>query len=128
MPTPELFNSVPPFPEDMPAASLRKIRLKGLLVSDEAESRELFGACKTDGFFLLDMRGNPEGDSLLKLAEKMFGVTNELFDEGKEELTKFTQPPPGVLGSVILFLKAKIHFRYLELQKFNLSLHIQLFI
>jgi hypothetical protein len=98
MPTPKLFNSVPPFPEDLPTASLRKITLNKVLSGDEVESRELFEACKTHGFFFLDVRGTPAGDSLLELVEKLFAVTKELFGEGKEELTKFTQPPPGVLG------------------------------
>jgi len=108
MPTPELFNSIPPFPEDVRTAPLQRIALKKLLSNDELESSEVFKACKTDGFFLLDLRGTPVGESLLQSAEKMFAITKDLYGEGAEELVKFKLPAPGVLGSVFLFLKVKI--------------------
>ncbi|CZR65015.1 related to gibberellin 20-oxidase [Phialocephala subalpina] len=98
MPTENLFASVPPFPVDVPIARLSTISLEKLLALDEKESAKLFDGCKKDGFFLLDLRGVPIGLSLIAVVEELFKVNKTLFDEGPEELGKYTFPPPGILG------------------------------
>ncbi|KUJ10120.1 oxidoreductase [Mollisia scopiformis] len=98
MPTEKLFAAVPPFPEDIPIARLSILSLERLLAHDVKESAQLFESCKSDGFFLLDLRCNSIGEILIETVEILFEVNKALFEEGPEELKKFTHPPPGVLG------------------------------
>jgi hypothetical protein len=90
---------------------LSKISLAKLLSGDQAESEAVFRASKAHGFFLLDLQNSAEGEELLEQAEKIFGVSKDLFEEGVEELTKFVQPPPAMLGSVAHFSPGKRFFR-----------------
>ncbi|KAE8444939.1 hypothetical protein EG329_014066 [Mollisiaceae sp. DMI_Dod_QoI] len=98
MPTEKLFTEAPPFPDNIPVANLSTLSLEKLLTGDEKESMRFFDACKNDGFFLLDLRHASIGASLLTLAEELFRVNEALFNEGPEELNKYTYPPPGILG------------------------------
>ncbi len=74
------------------------LSLETLLAGDKKESARLFEACKNDGFFLLDLRRASIGASLLTVVEELFKANEALFDEGPEELNKYTYPPPGILG------------------------------
>ena len=74
------FNTKPPFPEDVPIAKLGFISLPQLRDGDQAESRALFDACKNDGFFLLDLRGDEQGEKILHDAGRLFDVGETLFD------------------------------------------------
>ena len=82
------FNAKPPFPNDVPVAKLKCISLAQLRRRDEAESEALFDACKQDGFFLLDLRGDEKGEKILTEAGRLFDVGKTLFDlphDGKME-------------------------------------------
>ena len=89
-----LFEAYPQFPEDVPIASLPKISLRKLVSGDEGEAKEVFHACRAEGFFLLDLRNEPAGDKLLRDIEAMFAIAKEVMDLSLEEKTKFNKNPP----------------------------------
>lgn len=74
------FNSDPPFPSDVPIAKLECISLTDLRNGNELESEALFDACKKDGFFILDLRGDEMGEKILDEAGKLFDMGKTLFD------------------------------------------------
>jgi isopenicillin N synthase-like dioxygenase len=79
--------SSPPFPS-IPTCPVNTISLANLRKSP-AESEKFFQACKDLGFFYLDLRGDPEGEVMLKEASDLFEFSPKLFDLGKEELMKY---------------------------------------
>lgn len=87
------FNSNPPFPSDVPIAKLECISLIDLQNGNELESEALFHACKKDGFFLLDLRGDQMGERILAEAGKLFDMGKTLFDLPYE--TKMNYPMGG---------------------------------
>ena len=74
------FNSKPPFPNDVPIANLECVSLANLRNGERKESEALFHACKNDGFFLLDLRGDKQGETILNEAGKLFDMSKTLFD------------------------------------------------
>lgn len=74
----KLFENIPPFPDDIPTASIASVSLVGLRTGDEATARNLLEACKTLGFFLLDLRGDALGETLVEEIDHLMG------DVGKE--------------------------------------------
>ena len=97
MPTAECFAKVPPFPNDVPTVELQRLELGKLLSGDESESKALFEACASLGFFLLDLRGCTEGETLLKETETAFNIGQEFYASSDEEKSKFPLLP-GNLG------------------------------
>ena len=91
------FNSNPPFPNDVPIAKLRNISLTNLRNGSELESEALFDACKEDGFFVLDLRGDEMGEKILDQAGKLFDLGKDLFDLPYDTKMKF---PMGGARSV----------------------------
>lgn len=85
----DTFSGIPPFPDDVPTAPLLRLSLQKLLNKDRTESERFFSACKDVGFFYLDVRGIPEGDSILEDADKLFGVGEKFFDLSLEEKTSY---------------------------------------
>ena len=96
MPTPECFAKVPPFPNDVPTVDLQRLELSKLLSGDETVSKALFEACASLGFFLLDLRGCAEGETLLKETEAGFNTSQEFFALSDEEKSKFPLLPGNV--------------------------------
>jgi isopenicillin N synthase-like dioxygenase len=79
--------ATPPFPDDVPTAPLLRISLEKLLQRDDAELERFNRACEDLGFFYLDLTG--PGDALLRDADKLFDIGEELFDLPLEEKTKY---------------------------------------
>lgn len=101
MPTQSYFSQFPPFPDDVPIAQLPHVVYKKLLAADVAESTALFDAFRTTGFCLLDLQGCSEGETLLKEAEKVFKLNQEIHDLDLEEKMKYAfQPPKSLFGYV----------------------------
>lgn len=110
MPTAKYFSRYPAFPKDLPVMDLPRISLARLATDDDAESAQLFRACKETGFFLLDLRGTGEGEIMLKDAEATFDLSEKVFDTDQAELMKhaFTIPG-GVFGCVHLGFFCQAH-------------------
>lgn len=79
----------PPFPSNVPTVKLNKISLKKL--QDNApESAALFDACRTYGFFLLDLQDCDAGEQLLKDVETAFAMGEELWAMPLKEKKKYS--------------------------------------
>ena len=98
MPTAELVNDQPPFPDNVPICELSKLLYSSLLENDLIESEKLFEACKETGFFLLDLRRTKEGESLLEDAEGVLQVDRELSALDILEKSIYASKPPEVAG------------------------------
>lgn len=112
-----IYPNLPPFPHDVPTAPLLRLSLKKLAQGDEAEKERLWKASCDVGFFYLDLRdadkdedGEPNRDSahdlpstgenaaqegqidgagLIKDAEKLFKLGEEVYDLPVEEKQKY---------------------------------------
>lgn len=80
---------LPPFPTDVPTAPLLQLDLHKLLTRDPREVRRFIRACEDLGFFYLDLTGDPLGKSILKDADALFGVGEELLGLPLEEKSKY---------------------------------------
>ncbi|KAI4086089.1 MAG: hypothetical protein LQ344_007867 [Seirophora lacunosa] len=89
MPTEEHFAKYPPFPSDVPVVQLECLSFTKLLAGDEAESERLFEACQHTGFFLLNLRGTAEGETMLKHAAKAFKLTEQIHELDQDELKNY---------------------------------------
>ncbi len=98
MPTAELINGQPPFPDNLPTCDLSKISYRRLLANDPAESNKLFRACKETGFFLVDLQGATEGEKLLQVAEGVLQVDREFGALSELEKSRYASKPPEVTG------------------------------
>ena len=87
----KLFDSLPPFPKDIPTADVPKFSLAKLSSGDSTYARKLFETCRTTGFFLLDMSGDETGDNMIKEIGDMFDITNDVFDLDTKEKSKYAQ-------------------------------------
>lgn len=88
------FPDLPPFPTDIPTAPLHRLSLTALR-EDGPESDRFFAASKELGFFYLDLRGDREGEELLKCSNELFALGPKLFDLGREELIKYDYKSQG---------------------------------
>src|ERR1700761_2833058 len=88
---------LPLFPDDVPVAPLVTISLRKLLEGPAAEEHErLFTAAKSLGFFYLDMRETPTGETLLNGADTMFDLMTSFFDLPFEEKQKYDLAKKGL--------------------------------
>ncbi len=83
------YTESPPFPNDVPTAPLLRLSLFKLLKNDALESTRFFQACKDLGFFYLDLRATPIGDSILNDADRLFDVGEQLFELDLEEKQRY---------------------------------------
>ena len=86
-----LFDSLPPFPKDVPTADVPKFSLAKLSSGDSTYARRLFETCRTTGFFLLEMGGEETGDKMIRDIDAMFDISNDIFDLDVKEKSKYAQ-------------------------------------
>lgn len=102
MPTASAFKNIPPFPTDVPIADIPVISYTHLKSGTGDASNAFFEACREQGFILLDLRGDEQGDRLLEAAESMFRLNTALFNLGREELVPYEADfPKDVIGYAI---------------------------
>ncbi|KAL2826749.1 oxidoreductase [Aspergillus pseudoustus] len=99
MPTAEYFAKSPPFPSGIELIDLPQISLASLRKNTASEAERLYKASREWGFFLLRLdtgaKASDGGDSaLLKDAETMFELAEELFSLDQETLDKFAYDAP----------------------------------
>ncbi|TLS22352.1 uncharacterized protein PpBr36_10103 [Pyricularia pennisetigena] len=84
-----LFEPIPPFPDDVPTASITTISLGALRAGDDVAARSLLDACKNLGFFLLDLRGDELGEAMGTDIDQLMGEAGReimgLSTEAKEQ-------------------------------------------
>ncbi|KAI1414510.1 Clavaminate synthase-like protein [Hypoxylon sp. FL1857] len=76
----ELFKDIPPFPEDVPTASMSTISLKSLRSGEQGAAKDVLEACQELGFFLLDLRGDDAGKTLTQEIDHLFGLCKDLMN------------------------------------------------
>jgi isopenicillin N synthase-like dioxygenase len=90
----------PPFPSNIAVAELETVSLKRLAGGDQEESAKLYASCRTLGFFLLDLRGQQEGDTLLESVDRLFSLSEELYEIPIEHKLQFALRPGTAYGLV----------------------------
>ncbi|KAF7959254.1 hypothetical protein EAE96_002768 [Botrytis aclada] len=99
MPTPKYFTQCPEFPADLNVAGIPTILFNQLKNNLNDESEKLFQACQEYGFFLLELRKDDQGETLLGDAEKMFDITTSTLSLDHEVLKEYAyQLPKNILG------------------------------
>lgn len=84
--TPDLY---PPFPNELPAVELVTLSLKKLTDNDETEENRAFEAFKTRGFAYLDLLGTEDGDTIVKGADDICRVAEQIFRLDTDEKRKY---------------------------------------
>lgn len=102
MPIVDHFNIYPLFPNNVPIVHLRCLSFSKLLAGDQVESEQLFQSCREIGFFLVDLRGPSEGETMFKHAEIAFDLNREILELDQEELTEHAFKPPASLFGYVL--------------------------
>lgn len=90
----KLFEDIPPFPDDVPTASMSTISLASLNSGDEVTAKRLFDACQELGFFLLDLHDDALGETLIQEIDDLFGVMKEVMNLPDEEKEKYLHDIP----------------------------------
>ncbi|KAJ7763222.1 hypothetical protein DFH07DRAFT_939360 [Mycena maculata] len=75
-----------PLPDSVPVAELQTVESCGLRDGDQGEVVKLLAACRTDGFFYLDIRGMVE---LAPMVDDMYRLERKLFDLPVDEKMKY---------------------------------------
>jgi len=77
----------PPFPDspEFKTVNLETISLSKLLAEDAKEQDRVFEACKTRGFFYLELGGSESGETILKGADDICSMAEEFFKSPLEE-------------------------------------------
>lgn len=73
------YENLPPFPENVPLAPLFRVSLDKLLANDEEENGRLFEACKTLGFFYLELGDSEYGHALKDGSEDLLRLSQDAF-------------------------------------------------
>ena len=86
---PTLHTDLPPFPDGLPLAPIARISHQQLLNKDSAEAEKVLEACRTHGFFYLDLTDTEAGETLLGESEDLLSLAHRAFDRPIEEKEKF---------------------------------------
>jgi isopenicillin N synthase-like dioxygenase len=104
------FQAQPPFPDDIPTASMSTISLASLNSGDEAAARGLLTACQELGFFLLDLNGDTLGSKLMEDIDQLFLVGKEVMNLPWPVKEQYLHDAPrSFLGCVSHFLYSPAH-------------------
>ena len=93
-----LFKSLPPFPEDVPIATISKISLAKLVSRSKSEAELMLEACQELGFFLLDLTGDPVGEAMIKEVDVVFEIVQQTMHLSMEEKIEYKQKLPDIRG------------------------------
>lgn len=89
------FASQPSFPHDLqPIAQIATVSLAKLVAGDAREAEAMLHACRTLGFFLLDLAGDPVGERMIAEVDTVFDVVRQTMELNMDEKNKFAHDPP----------------------------------
>ena len=93
MPSLTTHHLYPPFPTDLPTAPLGSISLHTLqdASSSTSECAKLFEACRTLGFFYLDLTGSELGESILRESEELHELQQQFYAHPHEAKDEYGQ-------------------------------------
>lgn len=92
------LGALPPFPDDVPTAPIARITLSKILNGDADEAASALEACRTYGFFYLDLTSTPLGEDLVQESEDLLDLSHKAFDHPSEE-----KDPYELIKGVSLF-------------------------
>lgn len=81
------LQDLPPFPSDIPTAPIARISLQSLLASEPFACGSVLEACRTHGFFYLDLSSTPIGTSLLTASTRLHETAHRVFDHDPDYKT-----------------------------------------
>ncbi|GAB7366747.1 hypothetical protein MBLNU230_g0702t1 [Neophaeotheca triangularis] len=93
--TPE---SYPAFPDGFETVELETISLNALHSGDKATHDRVFQACKTRGFFYLDLTDHPTGQTIREGADEMARLAERTFKLPAEEKQKYAPTQKSLFG------------------------------
>jgi isopenicillin N synthase-like dioxygenase len=73
------INEFPPFPDDLHSAPIARVSSLALLAKEKAACTQVLEACRTYGFFYLDLSDSPEGSELLEEASQLYDLAVDAF-------------------------------------------------
>jgi hypothetical protein len=76
----KLFQGIPAFPDNVPIAPVCTVSLVRLRSGDGGTAKNLLSACQELGFFLLDLRGDALGESLIDDIDQLFDATKDIMN------------------------------------------------
>ena len=76
---------LPPFPSDVPTAPIARISLSKIIANDASEGAAALEACRTHGFFYLDLTSTSQGETLIEESEDLLQISYEAFNHPFEE-------------------------------------------
>lgn len=82
-------DDIPPFPSDVAAAPIATISLAKILDGDSAEAALALEACRTHGFFYLDLTTTPIGRDLINDSEDLQHLAKQIFDKPFKDKDEF---------------------------------------
>jgi isopenicillin N synthase-like dioxygenase len=96
-----LFDSNPPFPDDVPVAPMCTISLAQLRAADSSAAIDVLHACQELGFFLLDLHQDPLGEEVIVEVDTLFAASKDIMNLPQEVKDQFQHDPPkSFLGYV----------------------------
>lgn len=92
-----MARALPKFPTGLKEAPISRISLGKLLEKDTSESDRLFEACRTYGFFYMDLTDCSQGEELLKQSEDLLELSQTAFEMPDEEKNSVNQSKTGCI-------------------------------
>ncbi|KAK8042247.1 oxidoreductase [Apiospora rasikravindrae] len=93
------FEDAPPFPDDVPVIPLNTISLAALHSGDKTTARDVLTACRELGFFLLDLRGDVLGKTMMEEVDQLFGVGKDILNLPEDTKQRYLHDiPKSFLG------------------------------
>ncbi|KAI1137439.1 oxidoreductase [Hypoxylon sp. FL0543] len=94
-----LFRQIPPFPDNVPTASMDTISLADLRSGNAATAKQIMVACQELGFFILDLHGDGLGEAVIEEIDQLFDLAKDLMSLPDEEKERYlSNPPESFLG------------------------------
>ena len=88
----------PPFPNDLKTIELQTISLQKIQDADAAEQDRMFEACKSWGFFYLDLSQSEQGETIAQGAEDVARVAESVMALPLEEKRKYPFANGDIFG------------------------------
>ena len=73
-------SNFPNFPTDIEPLENETLSLSKLIANDEGETNRLYSVCTSTGLFLLDLSDHSEGQELIFTADKIFHLSEDIFE------------------------------------------------
>ncbi|KAI5917756.1 oxidoreductase [Camillea tinctor] len=93
------FTAVPPFPDNVPVIPMHTVSLTGLHSGDEATARLMLDACRELGFFLLDLRQDALGETIMTEIDQLLSIGKDILNLPEDVKEKYLHDiPKSFLG------------------------------